>query len=94
MKSSTHYALVDGGSLTAPDNAVFDPMNNRWIAENEGVPPDIEVLMDAKSVAVGRDPQLERAVQEALRLLEAQGGIPRVTPPPYPTPSRRPGGGR
>jgi tricorn protease len=94
VKSSTHYALVDGGSLTAPDNAVFDPMNNRWIAENEGVPPDIEVLMDAKSVAVGRDPQLERAVQEALRLLETQGGLPRVAPPPYPTPSRRPGGGR
>lgn len=94
VKSSTHYAMIDGGSLTAPDNAVFDPLNNRFIAENEGVPPDIEVLLDARSVAAGRDPQLERAVQEALRLLEAQGGVPRVTPPPYPRPSRRPGGGR
>ncbi len=92
VKSSTHYAMVDGGTLTAPDNAVFDPMNNRWIAENEGVPPDIEVLLDAKSVAAGRDPQLERAVQEALRLLEAQGGPTKVTPPPFPRPSRRPGG--
>jgi len=27
VKSSTHYALIDGGSLTAPDNAVFDPIN-------------------------------------------------------------------
>ncbi|HEX9729502.1 MAG TPA: PDZ domain-containing protein [Gemmatimonadales bacterium] len=94
VKSSTHYALIDGGSLTAPDNAVFDPLNNHWIAENEGVPPDIEVLLDAKSVAEGRDPQLERAVQEALRLLEAQGGVPRVTPPPFSRPSRRPRGGR
>ncbi|HKJ01748.1 MAG TPA: PDZ domain-containing protein, partial [Longimicrobiales bacterium] len=94
VKSSTHYAMIDGGSLTAPDNAVFDPINHRWIAENEGVPPDIEVLMDARSVAQGRDPQLERAVQEALRLVEAQGGPLRVTPPPFSRPSRRPGGGR
>jgi tricorn protease len=92
VKSSTHYAMVDGGSLTAPDNAVFDPINNVYIAENEGVPPDIEVLMDARSVAAGRDPQLERAVQEALRLLEERGGVPTVTPPPYNKPSRRPGG--
>jgi len=91
VKSSTHYAMVDGGTLTAPDNRVFDPINNAWIAENEGVPPDIEVLLDAKSVAAGRDPQLERAVQEALRLLQAQGGAPRVVPPPYTKPSRRPG---
>ena len=89
VKSSVHYALVDGGTVTAPDNAVFDPINNRWIAENEGVPPDIEVLLDARSVAAGRDPQLERGVQEALRLLEAQGAR-RVVPPPFSRPSRRP----
>jgi tricorn protease len=89
VKSSTHYAMVDGGSLTAPDNAVFDPINNVWVAENEGVPPDIEVLLDAKSFAAGRDPQLERAVQEALRLVNAQPART-VTHPPYPRPSRRP----
>ena len=85
-------ALRDGrrGTLTAPDNAVFDPINGRWIAENEGVPPDIEVLLDAKSVQQGRDPQLERAVQEALRLVGA--GSKPIEPPPYSRPSRRPGG--
>ncbi len=92
VKSSVHYALIDGGTMTAPDNAVFDPINNRWVGENEGIAPDIEVLIDAKSFAQGRDPQLERGVQEALRLLEAQGGARRVTPPPFPRPSRRPGG--
>jgi tricorn protease len=55
------------------------------------VPPDIEVLQDARSVAQGRDHQLERAVQEVLRLLE-ENPLPRVTQPPYPRPSRRPGG--
>ncbi len=34
VKSSVHYSLVDGGALTAPDNAVFDPVENEWIAEN------------------------------------------------------------
>ncbi|MEM6801770.1 MAG: PDZ domain-containing protein, partial [Bacteroidota bacterium] len=29
VKSSVHYALVDGGALTSPDNAVFDPINNK-----------------------------------------------------------------
>lgn len=94
VASSVHYTMIDGGYLTAPTSAVFDPLNNRFIAENEGVPPDIEVILDAKSVAAGRDPQLERAVQEALRLLEVQGGIPKVVPPPFPRPSKRPGGGR
>jgi tricorn protease len=92
VKSSVHYPLIDGGALTAPDNAVFDPINNQWIAENEGVPPDIEVLLDAKSVAEGRDPQLERAVTEVLKALEANP-VPVVTPPPFPRPARRVGGG-
>ena len=93
VKSSVHYALIDGGALTAPDNAVFDPLNHRWIAENEGIPPDIEVLLDARSVAEGRDPQLERAVREALRLV-AEHGIGPVEPPPHSRPSRRPGRSR
>jgi tricorn protease len=80
--------LVDGGGLTAPDNAVFDPINNKWIAENQGIPPDIEVRQDAISLSKGQDPQLERAVKEALKLLEQQGEI-KITPPPYPTPAKR-----
>ena len=89
VAAAVHYPLVDGGGVTAPDNAVFDPINNQWIAENQGVPPDVEVLLDARSVAAGHDPQLERAVQEALRLLEAQGSQ-RVVPPPFSRPSKRP----
>jgi len=89
VKSSVHYSLIDGGYLTAPDNAVFDPINNKWVAENEGVPPDIEVRQDAISLDKGIDPQLERAVKEALRLLENQEKR-EVTPPPYATPALPP----
>jgi tricorn protease len=88
VKSSVHYSLVDGGALTAPDNAVFDPINNKWVAENEGVAPDIEVRQDAISLTKGIDPQLERAVKEALLLLEQQEEI-KVTPPPFSTPAKQ-----
>jgi tricorn protease len=88
VKSSVHYSLVDGGALTAPDNAVFDPINNKWVAENEGVAPDIEVRQDAVSLSKGIDAQLERAVKEALKLLEEQGEI-KITPPPFSTPAKK-----
>ncbi|MBU1013274.1 MAG: PDZ domain-containing protein [Bacteroidetes bacterium] len=86
VKSSVHYSLVDGGALTAPDNAVFDPINNKWVAENEGVAPDIEVRQDAKSLDKGIDPQLERAVKEALLLINKHPKK-EITPPPFPTPA-------
>jgi tricorn protease len=49
------------------------------------VPPDIEVRQDAKSLQAGRDPQLERAVQEVLKLL-SQKPTPEIKVPDYPTP--------
>ncbi len=86
VKSSVHYRFIDGGFATAPDNAVFDPINKKWIAENEGVPADIEVRLDAKSLSEGRDVQLERAVKETLRLLKEKGSI-KVERPSYPRPA-------
>ena len=54
-------------------------------------PPDIEVDLDAKSAAEGRDPQLERAVHEVLLLLDKEAQTA-VTPPAFPKPAKRPGG--
>jgi len=88
VKSSVHYALVDGGALTAPDNAIFDPIQHKWIAENEGVAPDIEQKIDAISASKGIDPQLARAVQECLRLLKEEPQ-PEVDHPPYSTPAKK-----
>jgi tricorn protease len=85
VKSSTHYLLIDGGRITAPDNAVFDPVNNQWIAENTGVAPDIEVRQDASSLSKGADPQLERAVKEVLKMVVQKEEIKH---PPYPTPAK------
>jgi tricorn protease len=47
----------------------FFSRDNRFAVENEGVAPDIDVENFPKDVIAGRDPQLERAVQEALKLL-------------------------
>jgi tricorn protease len=57
----------------------------KWVAENEGVAPDIEVRQDAKSLQQGRDPQLERAVKEVLSMLEKQPAK-EVKVPVYPRP--------
>ncbi len=72
-------ATIDGGGITAPTLAFYD-LSGRWAVENEGVPPDIEVEYTAAAVIKGHDPQLERAVQEALRLLE-QNPVRRVPRP-------------
>jgi tricorn protease len=77
-------ATIDGGGITAPSLAFYD-VNGRWAIENEGVAPDIEVEITPADVVAGRDPQLERAVQEALKLLE-QSPVRRV---PRPAPINR-----
>ena len=45
-------------------------MNGEWAVEAEGVPPDIEGRNDPRPVIDGGDPQLERAIEETLRLLK------------------------
>lgn len=85
VKSSTHYRLIDGGSLTSPDNAVFDPIKNEWIGENKGIAPDIKVRQDAKSLSQGKDPQLERAIQELLKQLPPKK---KIVPPAFSKPAK------
>ncbi len=93
VANAAPYLTVDGGRVTAPFPAVYDPVNQRYMAENEGIPPDIEVYNDARSVADGGDPQLERAVAEALLLVEQAGAQP-IAVPPFSRPAKRPGEGQ
>ena len=64
--------FIDGGRMVAPRGGFFDA-NGEWAVEAEGVSPDIEVIQDPAKMAKGEDPQLERAVQEALNLLKTEG---------------------
>lgn len=87
VASCVPYPLMDGGAITSPCGAIFGPEG--WVAENVGVAPDIEVVIDAKSAAAGRDPQLERGVAEALKLLERDTSRPPAQPP-FPVRARWP----
>ncbi|MBW3468027.1 S41 family peptidase [Arthrospiribacter ruber] len=64
--------FIDGGRMVAPRGGFFD-VEGKWAVEGVGVAPDIEVEQEPKLVIDGLDPQLERAVKEALKLLETQG---------------------
>lgn len=79
VATSDQAPFVDGGGLVAPRLGFFD-RNGKWVIENEGVPPDIDVENFPRDVIAGRDPQLERAVQEALRLLAANPVRPMTEP--------------
>jgi tricorn protease len=61
--------LMDGGSITAPNLAIWTPEDG-WTVENEGVAPDIEVEQTPADVISGRDPQLEKAIEVALQALQ------------------------
>ena len=64
-------ALVDRGVMVPPRGGFYNT-DGEWDVEDVGVAPDIEVEMIPAEVIKGRDPQLERAVEEALRLLEQE----------------------
>ncbi|HEY0436424.1 MAG TPA: hypothetical protein VGC92_07285, partial [Phenylobacterium sp.] len=83
--------LMDGGQVTSPGVGFFSPQG-QWDVENHGVAPDIVVEQDPKAVAAGHDPQLERAVAEALARLKTEPG-PQPNRPPFPVyPLKAPAG--
>jgi tricorn protease len=61
-------SLIDGGRVTVPTFRMYDP-DGKWFKEGHGVDPDIEVKEDPGLLARGTDPQLERGIDETLRLL-------------------------
>ena len=83
--------------MAPPDRRITNPrggfinLEGQWDVENKGVAPDIEVEITPKDAAQGRDPQLERGVQEALRLLEANPVKIVTHEPPAPVRVKRPG---
>ena len=84
--------FIDGGSMIAPRGGFFT-RDGKWAVENEGVGPDIDVENWPKDVIAGRDPQLERAVEEAMKLLQANPVDRMLKEPPPPAYGVRKGGG-
>jgi tricorn protease len=65
---SSNPTLVDGGNVTVPTFRMYS-VKGEWFPEGHGVDPDIEVVADPTQLARGRDPQLERGIEEILKLL-------------------------
>ncbi|MEO8383133.1 MAG: PDZ domain-containing protein [Acidobacteriota bacterium] len=71
--------LMDGGTYTAPDAAVYG-LDGQWEVENSGVAPDIEVELDPAEWRTGHDTQLERAVQHLMGEIAQHPRVPPVRP--------------
>jgi tricorn protease len=83
-----HGPLIDGGQVNVPEFGFAD-VNGNWIIEGHGVDPDIVVENDPQSVIAGRDPQLERGVQEVLKAMrEHPRRLPGQPAPPTKAPGR------
>jgi len=78
--------LMDGGMVTAPNLAIWT--EDGFVVENVGVAPDIEVEQWPADVLDGKDPQLEKAIEVALRELEKNPPAEPVRPP-YPVRVRK-----
>ena len=76
---ATGHRLIDGGGITVPGARLYDN-DGHWFWEGVGVTPDIKVWDDPNLLMQGRDPQMERVVQEVLKLLEENP--PMQTPAP------------
>jgi tricorn protease len=72
--------LMDGGIVTAPRMGIYSP-DGRWEVENEGVAPDVDVLLTPRIVLEGHDPQLETAVEIVLKELAERPVKPPSRPP-------------
>ena len=76
--------FIDGGSMIAPRGGFFN-RDGKWDVENVGTAPDVDVENWPKDVIAGHDPQLERAVQEAMRMLKEKPVSRLSTEPAPPT---------
>lgn len=80
---SGNPGLVDGGSILASTFRFMDT-EGKWAVENAGVAPDIEVIDRPELVAAGRDPSIERAVEELMKDLQ-ENPRKRIKSPPAPS---------
>jgi tricorn protease len=80
--------LIDGGEIYVPLSATNSP-TGEYIIEGHGVDPDIEVENEPAAVIAGRDPQLERGIQEVLDRMKADPKrLPKRPADPVKTPKK------
>jgi tricorn protease len=75
--------LIDGGYITRPEFADYD-LNSKWVVENHGVAPDIEVDNRPDDVIRGKDAQLDRAIEEVMKQIQTNPKKLSPRPPDLP----------
>ena len=70
---SMFISMIDGGGLTAPDYRIYDG-EGKWVVENEGITPDIEIDLDPADYGSGRDAQLDKAIEVLLNKIREEPG--------------------
>jgi tricorn protease len=60
---------IDGGGIQIPSRGAYNPNTGGWDIENYGITPDIDVEILPKDWLAGRDTQIEKAVEVAMREL-------------------------
>jgi tricorn protease len=76
---ATGHSLIDGGNITVPDARLYDN-DGHWFWEGEGVTPDFPVWDDPNILVQGRDPQIEKVVEEVMKLVKVAPA--KITPAP------------
>jgi tricorn protease len=85
--------LMDGGFVLVPKDVLYSP-DSKWIIENLGAEPDVEVAAVPGESLHGRDKQLEAAVEMLNRSLDRRPtALPPAPPalPAYPAKGQVPG---
>ena len=75
-----NWNLLDGGYITVPEDSLYG-LDSKWVIENHGVSPDIEVETDPGQWMAGHDAQLEAAVNYLMQELKKH---PHHVPQPPP----------
>jgi len=77
---SINPPLIDGGFVTVPFFRFYTP-EGEWRIENEGVAPDMDVELDPAAVNRGEDTQLDAAIADVMKRLQAWKPVQRKTAP-------------
>jgi tricorn protease len=80
---AANRGTIDGGRVLVPFFRFFTP-DNEWRVENEGVSPDMDVVLDPVLVNKGIDSQLEAGIQEILTQLKTYQPVKLNKAPPLP----------
>lgn len=78
--------LIDGGTVFVPESATASAKGD-FVIEGHGVDPDMVVENDPAAVIEGRDQQLDRGIQEIMKVLNAS---PKKLPGHPPDPVKGP----